>query len=109
VRLGNGSDFNPQVESNMYSPTNIVCTGVPAPYTGCPRREIAVVNIGTNCDVPMNRTVEVVGFARIVILATDSSGLDRSITVSLDCTGESNASAGCANFGYGAKKLRLVQ
>jgi len=110
VRLGNGNDFNSQVESNMYFPTNIVCTGVPSPYTGCPRREVAVVNIGTNCSVPMNRTVEVVGFARIVILATDSSGADRSITVYLDCTGaSSNASAGCANFGYGAKKLRLVQ
>src|SRR5262249_26143419 len=110
VALGNGDDFNNSVEANMHWPTNIVCSGASPPYTGCRRREMAVVNIGTNCDVPMNRESTVVGFVRVVIVGTNPGGVDESLTVYIDCSAVSGtAPAGCATFGFGAKKLRLVQ
>jgi hypothetical protein len=109
VALGNGTDFNSQVEQKMYAPRNIVCSGSP-PYRFCPRREVAVVNIGTNCSAPMNQHVTVVGFARLVITGTNSTGNDASITVYLDCTATSpSPTTGCANFGYGSRRHRLVQ
>lgn len=109
VRLGNGNDFNSQVEQKLYSPNNVVCKTGKAPYTNCPHRQLAVANIGTNCSVPMNQSAAVVGFVRVVILDTNSGGKDESITVYLDCSDNNAASAGCASFGYGSRKWRLVQ
>jgi hypothetical protein len=68
-----------------------------------------VVNIGTNCDVPMNQTATVVGFVKVIITGTNPLGVDASINVFLDCSGETTAPTGCANFGWGSPRLRLVR
>ena len=110
VQLSNGNFFNNHVEDSFYGPNvNMVCSD-PAPYTNCPRRTIAVVNIGNDCSVPMNQSHTVVGFVQVVITATQSTpGNARSITVYIDCSGTSNAPSGCASFGYASYKVRLAQ
>jgi hypothetical protein len=108
VNVQNGSDFNGHVEESLHGPTlDLVCTAA-APYTGCPRRQIPVVDI-TDCSNPMNQARAVVGFTRVVITGTNPSGSDASITVYIDCGGTPVASMGCTYFGYGERKLRLVQ
>jgi Flp pilus assembly protein TadG len=106
IRLGNGNDFNKQVDDAMHAPHNIVCAAA-APYTGCPRRQIPVTN--TDCTAPMNGYSTVVGFAHVVVVDTNPSGRDASISFYIDCSGTSTSESGCANFGFGSTKLRLVQ
>jgi Flp pilus assembly protein TadG len=110
VRLSNGDFFDAHVESSFRGPNlDLVCSSGP-PYTGCPRRQIPVVNAGIICDAPLNQEHEVVGFASIVILGTRSTpGSERSIDVYLDCSGVSEADVGCASFGITSRRVRLGQ
>lgn len=109
VRLSNGDFFDNHVESSFYGPdASMVCSAGP-PYAGCPRRQLGVVNMGSNCDSPMVARYALVGFAQIVIVGTRSTpGSERSIDVYVDCTGQSSAPSGCANFGFSSRKTRLV-
>jgi Flp pilus assembly protein TadG len=111
IALGNGSDFTSQITDNMQAPNDIICNNGVAPYVGCPRRQLAVVNIGTNCSVPMNSEVSIVGFVNVVITnAVTNPGNLRSLDVYIDCTSDSPTSTtGCATFGFGARRFRLVQ
>lgn len=112
VATGNGSDFNNPVEKTMYEPTNIVCSGPDAvpPYTACPHRQVAIVNLGPFCTDPMVQRTTIVGFARVVVLATRNANAgEPAIDVWVDCSGESPNPGGCANFGLSSPTLRLVQ
>lgn len=112
VRLSNGNFFNNHVEDSFYGPDASMVCNAAYPYTNCPRKEVAVVNIGTNCGVPMNQSHSVVGFVQVVITGTQSTpGNARSITVYLDCNGgpSNSGASGCASFGWGSQNLRLVR
>lgn len=106
LTVQNGNDFNKKVADAM----TFRCTAA-APYTGCERRQVAVFDIGPHCESLKGnpKSGAVVGFARIVLLDTNPGGKDASIKVYIDCTGDSTEPGGCANFGYGSTKLRLVQ
>ena len=101
VPLGNGNDFNGAVEHALRNPNNVVCSSGGPPYDSCPHEQMPVAYV-QDCSRPMNHSAATVGFARVVILGTNTSGFDASITMYIDCTSHSPTGAGgCANFGYG--------
>ena len=104
VQLGNGNDFNKQIESLM---KDALCNAA-APYDGCKKYTLAVSN-NSDCNQPMNKTSVIVGFVEIVVLRTEASGVDASITVFITCGDKTpKGRGGCANFGYGSTRAGLA-
>jgi hypothetical protein len=102
VNLSNGDNFNKNDDDRLRSPVNVVCTGVAFPYDSCPHEQLPVAYVA-DCTRPMNGTASTVGFARVVILATNPGGADESFTIYIDCSSrDTSDSSGCAHFGYGA-------
>jgi hypothetical protein len=104
VRLGNGNDFNNQLNALM---ADTLCNA-PAPYDGCKKYTLAVSNNG-DCNQPMNQTAAIIGFVQVVVLRTSASGIDASITVQVTCGDKApKGRGGCANFGYGSMHASLA-
>ncbi|HXI60027.1 MAG TPA: pilus assembly protein TadG-related protein [Polyangia bacterium] len=103
IQLTNG--VLPQQAYDSFDP--LICPVAAAPYAGCARYQIPVINIP---QTPMNQTQAVVGFVRVVLLGQNRvDGNTASIDIYIDCAGTSTGPTGCASFGYNTKKVRLVQ
>jgi hypothetical protein len=103
IQLSQGNFMNNAVEKSF---DDLACAAA-APYAGCPRYQIPVVNIDQN--TPMNQDHLVVGFVRVVFLGADGPGATTAVHIYIDCTGTSTGPTGCASFGFNTKKVRLVQ